>query len=154
MKKILIVEDEIAMRTGLRDNLEIEGYEVDEAEDGIQGFEKITNNEYSLILLDVMIPGQSGFDVCKKLRALGNQTPIILLTAEVKCSWRDVPYPHPSKPRGVPPELTYELGHASANNTVSALAFEITIKVVITANKNTLFISPPSRQVYIGVNLI
>ena len=82
MKKILIVEDEAAMRSGLRDNLEIEGYEVDEAEDGIIGFEKIKTNKYNLIILDVMMPGLSGFDVCKKTRALDILTPIILLTAK------------------------------------------------------------------------
>lgn len=82
MKKILIVDDEAAMRTGLIDNLEIEGYETDEAGDGLSAVEKIKNNEYSLIILDVMMPGLSGFDVCKKIRAMGNQTPIILLTAK------------------------------------------------------------------------
>lgn len=82
MKKILIVEDEAAMRTGLTDNLEVEGYEIDDAEDGNIGLEKITNNKYDLIILDVMIPGISGFDVCKKVRASGNLTPIILLTAK------------------------------------------------------------------------
>lgn len=82
MKRILIVEDEPAMRNGLKDNLEIEGYEVDEAGDGKEGLEKINNENYNLIILDVMMPGLSGFDVCKKARALGNQTPIILLTAK------------------------------------------------------------------------
>ncbi len=82
MKKILIVEDEQAMRNGLRDNLEVEGYTVEEAEDGISGLEKITNNKYDLILMDVMMPGISGFDICKKIRAAGNLTPIILLTAK------------------------------------------------------------------------
>ncbi|MCB0746475.1 MAG: response regulator transcription factor [Ignavibacteriae bacterium] len=82
MKKILIVEDEIPMRNGLKDNLEIEGYEIDEAEDGSIGLEKIQNNKYDLIILDVMMPKISGFDVCKKVRASGNLTPIILLTAK------------------------------------------------------------------------
>lgn len=82
MKKILIIEDEAAMRAGLRDNLEIEGYSVDEAADGLEGLEKIKSQKYHLIILDVMMPGLSGFDVCKKARALGNLTPIILLTAK------------------------------------------------------------------------
>lgn len=82
MKKILIIEDEEAMRNGLRDNLEIENYEVDEAEDGLAGLEKIKNNNFDLILLDVMMPGMSGFDVCKRVRSMGNSTPIILLTAK------------------------------------------------------------------------
>jgi DNA-binding response OmpR family regulator len=82
MKKILIVDDEHAMRVGLKDNLEIEGYEIDEAVDGIEGLNKIKNNNYDLIILDVMMPGLSGFDVCKKVRALEILTPIILLTAK------------------------------------------------------------------------
>lgn len=82
MIKILIIEDEAAMRAGLRDNLEIEGYSVDEAADGIEGLDKIKSQKYHLIILDVMMPGLSGFDVCKKARALGILTPIILLTAK------------------------------------------------------------------------
>lgn len=82
MSKILVVEDELAIRNGLIDNLEIEGYEVDQAEDGKMGLEKILHNKYNLIILDVMMPGLSGFDVCKKTRAAGNNTPIILLTAK------------------------------------------------------------------------
>ncbi len=82
MIKILIVEDELAMRQGLKDNLEIEGYEVEEAGDGKEGLDKILNNNYNLVILDVMMPVMSGFDVCKKVRATGNSTPIILLTAK------------------------------------------------------------------------
>lgn len=82
MHKILIVDDEQAMINGLKDNLEIEGYLTDEAKDGNEALEKIKNNNYSLIILDVMMPGVSGFDVCKKVRAMHIETPIILLTAK------------------------------------------------------------------------
>jgi len=82
MYRFLVVEDELAIRNGLVDNLEIEGYTVEFAEDGKIGIEKILNNNYNLIILDVMMPGLSGFDVCKKIRSLGNNTPIILLTAK------------------------------------------------------------------------
>lgn len=82
MTRILVVDDEPAMRSGLRDNLEIDGYEVEEAVDGNSGFEKAKNFNYDLIILDVMMPGLSGFDICKKIRALGKETPIILLTAK------------------------------------------------------------------------
>ncbi len=81
MHKILIVEDEPAMQMGLKDNLEFDGYEVDVSGDGPGGLEKIQNNRYDLVLLDVMLPGMSGFDVCRKVRAQGIETPIILLTA-------------------------------------------------------------------------
>lgn len=81
MPRILIIEDEEAMLAGLRDNLEFEGYEVDTADRGDDGYEKLKTGRYDLVLLDVMLPGMSGFDVCKKTRNDGNETPIILLTA-------------------------------------------------------------------------
>jgi DNA-binding response OmpR family regulator len=81
MKKILIVEDEPHMLRGLKDNLEFEGYETDTAEDGKIGLGKILSNHYDLVLLDVMLPFMSGFDVCKNARAARIDTPIILLTA-------------------------------------------------------------------------
>ncbi|CAN5471573.1 response regulator transcription factor [soil metagenome] len=80
--KILIVEDEPAMRLGLKDNLEIEGYEVDTASDGEAGLAKLRTGTYDLILLDVMLPRVSGFDVCKAVRVEGIRTPVILLTAK------------------------------------------------------------------------
>lgn len=82
MTKILIVEDELQMRMGLRDNLEFEGYEVDLAEDGRSGLQHILENRYDLIVLDVMMPHMSGFDVCKKAREQGIKTPVIMLTAK------------------------------------------------------------------------
>ena len=80
--KILIVDDEPNMRLGLADNLEFEGFEVDQAENGKTGLAKILEKKYDLILLDVMMPEMSGFDVCRKTREKGIITPIILLTAK------------------------------------------------------------------------
>lgn len=82
MYKILIVEDEPDMRMGLKDNLEFDGYEVDLAENGKEGYEKITGNNYDLVLLDVMMPEMSGFEVCKQIRKEGIKVPVILLTAK------------------------------------------------------------------------
>jgi len=82
MQKVLIVEDEPNMRLGLQDNLEFEGYAVETAEDGEEGLNKITDGNYDLVLLDVMMPKMSGFDVCKTIRKKGITTPIILLTAK------------------------------------------------------------------------
>jgi DNA-binding response OmpR family regulator len=82
MKKILIVEDEPSMRMGLSDNLEFEGYEVHSTSDGKEGMEKILTEAYDLVVLDVMLPSMSGFEVCKNVRKKGNATPIILLTAK------------------------------------------------------------------------
>ncbi len=82
MKKILIVEDELNMIKGLKDNLEFEGYEVDTAMEGNEGLQKVLHGKYDLILLDVMLPGVSGFDICRTARKEGVETPVILLTAK------------------------------------------------------------------------
>lgn len=81
MIRILLIEDEPAMQLGLKDNLEMEGYHVEVAGDGELGLGKIKANPFDLILLDVMLPKLSGFDVCKSARAAGIATPIVLLTA-------------------------------------------------------------------------
>lgn len=81
-KRILVIEDEPAMRSGLRDNLEAEGYAVTVAADGADGLAKGSRDEHDLIILDVMLPKMSGFEVCRQLRANGIKTPIIMLTAK------------------------------------------------------------------------
>lgn len=82
MNRILIVEDEVNMQIGLRDNLEFEGYEVEVAGDGAEGVEKARVNDYDLILLDIMLPKLSGYDVCKSIRKSGVETPVIFLSAK------------------------------------------------------------------------
>ncbi len=82
MPRILIVEDDPAMETGLRDNLEIEGYSVDSAADGAAGLKLLTENTYDIALLDVMLPKLSGFDLLRQARAQGVRTPVIMLTAK------------------------------------------------------------------------
>ncbi|MBS2213471.1 response regulator transcription factor [Carboxylicivirga mesophila] len=82
MKRILVVEDEPDMQSGIKDNLEFEGYDVDTASDGKEGLQKILTDSFDLVLLDVMLPHISGFDVCKKVRHENNNTPIIFLTAK------------------------------------------------------------------------
>ncbi|MDF9797491.1 DNA-binding response OmpR family regulator [Catalinimonas alkaloidigena] len=82
MNRILVVEDEPAMVMGLRDNLEFEGYHVETVTDGQIGYELIMQRKFDLILLDVMLPNMSGFDICKQVRNQNNRTPIILLTAK------------------------------------------------------------------------
>jgi DNA-binding response OmpR family regulator len=81
MYKVLLVEDELPMLQGLRDNLEMEGYTVDIASTGDAGLNMIQNNSYHLLILDVMLPGISGLDICKTIRRDGITTPVILLTA-------------------------------------------------------------------------
>ncbi len=84
MERLLIVEDEIALAEGLKDNFEIEGYEVITAHDGEEGLNMALSEKPDIIILDVMMPKMSGFDVCKKLRSAGDQTPIIMLTARTE----------------------------------------------------------------------
>lgn len=81
MPKILVVEDEPEMQKGLRDNLKYEGYDVEVVGDGEKGLKKILEASHDLILLDVMLPQMSGFDICRKAREEGITTPIIMLTA-------------------------------------------------------------------------
>jgi DNA-binding response OmpR family regulator len=81
MNRVLVVEDEAAILQGLRDNLEFEGYEVFTALDGIAGLEQIRKHDPHLIVLDLMLPRLSGYELCRKLRAEGVNTPILMLTA-------------------------------------------------------------------------
>lgn len=82
MQKILIVEDEPNIRELILYNLTQNSYEGLTAEDGNQGLYLARNENPDLILLDIMLPGKNGYDICKELRAEGNQTPIIMLTAK------------------------------------------------------------------------
>jgi DNA-binding response OmpR family regulator len=80
-RRVLIVEDEEALRLGLSDRLRSEGYEVATAADGEAGFERARSEPFDLLILDVMLPGRSGFDVCRDLRREGVAVPILMLTA-------------------------------------------------------------------------
>jgi two-component system alkaline phosphatase synthesis response regulator PhoP len=79
--KILIVEDEPGMVTALRDRLRKEGYAVTAAKDGTAGFGLATREHFDLIVLDLMLPGQSGLNITKTLREQGSTVPILMLTA-------------------------------------------------------------------------
>jgi DNA-binding response OmpR family regulator len=81
MSRILIVEDEPALLRALADNFRFESHEVIEASDGQTGYEKATGRRPDLIILDVMLPRISGYDVCHRLRSDGVQVPILMLTA-------------------------------------------------------------------------
>ena len=79
--RVLIVEDDAGLVMALTDLLCSEGYEVESARDGHVGLERATLSAFDLIILDVMLPGKSGFDVCRDLRQRGIATPILMLTA-------------------------------------------------------------------------
>jgi len=81
MDKILVVEDDKAILMGLKDDLEFEGYEVATAFDGKDGLRQALGGDFELIVLDILLPGLNGFEVCKKLREAGVKTPILMLTA-------------------------------------------------------------------------
>jgi DNA-binding response OmpR family regulator len=80
--RILIAEDDANIRQGLAATLESEGYAVTAAGDGAQALKLFPQGKFHLVILDVMMPKQSGYDVCKALRAQGSTTPILFLTAK------------------------------------------------------------------------
>ena len=82
--KILIVEDEEIIRLGLQDNFEMEGYEVETACDGEEAIAKSDSYQPHLVLLDLMIPKKSGFEVCRYIRNKHPETYIIMLTAKTE----------------------------------------------------------------------
>jgi DNA-binding response OmpR family regulator len=81
MKKILIVEDEESIANGLRFNIEAEGHEALVAGDGETALELLSDGRFDAIVLDIMLPGIDGFEVARRIRAMENYTPVLMLTA-------------------------------------------------------------------------
>jgi DNA-binding response OmpR family regulator len=81
MARILIVEDEAHLAQGLQFNLQAEGHDVSVAADGESGLEMLRADGFDAVILDVMLPGQNGFQVAAALRAEGNYVPVLMLTA-------------------------------------------------------------------------
>jgi two-component system alkaline phosphatase synthesis response regulator PhoP len=82
--RILLVEDEPGLSLTVTDLLEAEGYQVDTAMDGLTGLAKAGTGDFDAVILDVMLPGKSGFDVCRELRQKGCDTAILMLTAKTQ----------------------------------------------------------------------
>lgn len=82
MHRILLVDDDPEIMDWLKLDLELSGFYVDFAVDGAEGLQKALKNEYSLILLDVMMPKMNGYEVCQNIRKSSKETPVILLTAK------------------------------------------------------------------------
>ena len=82
MKKILIIEDDPGIQLSLKDEFESEGFDVYSAGDGLTGLEMVEQDSPDLIILDLMLPFLSGYQICKKLRQDGNNVPIIMLTVK------------------------------------------------------------------------
>ena len=81
MKRILIIEDDTAILRGLKDNLEFEHYEVLTAAEGEQGYCLVHEKKPDLIILDLMLPRMSGYELCRKIRSEGILIPVLMLTA-------------------------------------------------------------------------
>ncbi|MHB1193401.1 MAG: response regulator transcription factor [Longimicrobiales bacterium] len=81
MSRLLVVEDDAAILRGLGDNLRLEAHEVATAMDGESGLRMARGGGFDLVILDVMLPKLSGFDVCRRLREAGENVPILMLTA-------------------------------------------------------------------------
>jgi two-component system alkaline phosphatase synthesis response regulator PhoP len=80
-EKLLVVEDELHLAEVIADNLELEGYSVEVVGDGLEALEKIRAERPALVLLDVMLPGMDGFEVCERLRKEKVDVPILFMTA-------------------------------------------------------------------------
>lgn len=80
-RRILLVEDEPSLILTLSDRLRSEGYRVETAEDGLSAFQIAQEQPFDLLILDVMLPGRNGFDLCRDLRQQGLQAPVLMLTA-------------------------------------------------------------------------
>src|ERR671924_2280272 len=80
--RVLLVEDETRLANAVRRGLEAEGFSVDVAADGKDGFWRASEGRYDAIVLDIMLPGMNGFKVCSALREAGHWTPILMLTAK------------------------------------------------------------------------
>jgi two-component system alkaline phosphatase synthesis response regulator PhoP len=83
-KRVLLVEDEEALRLFLSDSLRSQGYDVVESRDGREGLEKALQLPLDLIILDIMLPGRDGFEICEAVRAAGRDTAILMLTARTQ----------------------------------------------------------------------
>jgi DNA-binding response OmpR family regulator len=81
MSRILVIEDDAALLRGLKDNLEAESHEVLTAGDGAEGWRLSREGDPDLIVLDLMLPKLSGYEICRKLRGEGDHVPILMLTA-------------------------------------------------------------------------
>jgi two-component system, OmpR family, response regulator MprA len=79
--KILVVDDERAVRESLRRALELEGYQIELAADGGEALARLDSEQPDAVILDVLMPGMDGLEVCRRLRRSGNRLPILMLTA-------------------------------------------------------------------------
>jgi two-component system alkaline phosphatase synthesis response regulator PhoP len=82
--KILVVEDEPGIALGLEDDLKMEGYDVEVVSDGLTAARRAKETNFDLVLLDIMLPGKDGFEVCREIRHAGLHMPVMMLTAKTQ----------------------------------------------------------------------
>src|SRR5438093_6478765 len=82
MNRIVVIEDDTAIRRGLADTLRSESYDVLTASDGEDGYRMVRERQPDLVILDLMLPGMNGYDICRQIRRHGLATPILMLTAQ------------------------------------------------------------------------
>ncbi len=132
--RILLVEDEPGLVIILTDLLKPEGYIVDTASDGVSGLARALSESFDLILLDVMLPGKNGLDVCRDLRQQGRDIPILMLTAKTQLIDRVVglklgaddyitkPFEPPELLARIEAPVQHWMGHKSLETTMRYLA--------------------------------
>jgi DNA-binding response OmpR family regulator len=80
--RVLVVEDEVSVATGVQRCLSADGFDVEVAHDGAAGLERVRDGHFDLIVLDLLLPSMNGYRVCESIRADGDWTPILMLTAK------------------------------------------------------------------------
>lgn len=158
MKKVLVVEDDLSIGKLLEYNLVKEGYEVDVVMDGNQGLKRALSGDYTIILLDLMLPGKDGMDICRELKQEKNDTPIIMLTAKdseidkiigLEIGADDY-ITKPFSPREVIARIKAVLRRLNKNDVKEPLKEESEEELVL----NDLTIYPDKYEVYLKGKLI
>ena len=152
-ERVLLVDDEERMRDMIKEYTSIEGYDIDEASDGLKALELFRQNKYSLIILDVMMPKIDGFTVCREIRKTSN-VPIIMLTARGEEYDKLFGFEQGVDDYIIKPFSPKEL-LARMKAIIRRSACEGTeVKKEITATFDGLFIEFDSRNTYVNGNIV
>jgi len=143
--RLLIVEDERRLAQSLAKGLTAEGFAVDVVHDGTEGLHRASEGEYDLIVLDIMLPGMNGYRVCGALRAAGDETPVLMLTA------KDGEYDEAEGlDTGADDYLTKPFSYVVLVARVRALLRRRTRGAKSVLRLGELVVDPGSRQVSVG----